>query len=200
MKYIIYACKCHNGKRPGHFKPKSIGHLISVLFWSCALIVGFILATIMIRISWNKFEAQPTITTITTAVHPIWHLPFPAVTVCNTNKVYAPAASKFTRLLLARGLTAERAEEFLSLLQTLTTMTGTLETDTFDDAFHAVAIMNYTIERIMHELMVPCAEMFAKCWWRGEEQPCGQLFRVSTASDGFCCAFNFKPPLDASLV
>lgn len=39
-----------------------------------------------------RYDSTPFITTIETTSYPIWNVPFPAVTVCNINKVYRPAS------------------------------------------------------------------------------------------------------------
>ena len=42
-----------------------------------------------------------------------------------------------------------------------------------------------------------------KCWWRGEEKNCSDLFDVRKTDDGFCCSFNTldqSQNLDISLV
>lgn len=203
IKNLITTCDDCSGCKRQQQPRLLIGNLLRILIWAGTLLGGFALATIMIRISWSKYEAQPTITTIATAVHPVGRQPFPAVTVCETNKVFAPAALRIALQMRAHGLRARRVQQFLSKLQTLTAAIGPeteLRTDTFDDVFAVMERMGYTVERFMHELMVPCTLLLAQCWWRGQKQPCAELFRVTTASDGFCCAFNFVPPLDSSLV
>lgn len=48
---------------------------------------------------WVKFQNTPTITTVETNNYPISNIQFPAVTLCNLNKVYAPAAENITKQL-----------------------------------------------------------------------------------------------------
>ena len=38
--------------------------------------------------------------------------------------------------------------------------------------------------------MPSCSEFLRKCWWRGEERNCSDLFDVRKTDDGFCCSFN----------
>lgn len=51
----------------------------------CLISIGF--TTVMGMIAWVRFRTTPTITTIETMTYPIWKIPFPAVTVCNINKI-----------------------------------------------------------------------------------------------------------------
>jgi amiloride-sensitive sodium channel len=48
----------------------------------------------MMKIVWQRFHESPTVTTVETTTYPIWNIPFPAVTLCDNNKVYQPAAMK----------------------------------------------------------------------------------------------------------
>lgn len=73
-----------------------------------------------------------------------------------------------------------------------------------DDAYvriwEALDIMNYTTERLMFEVMRPCRDMIRNCTWLGSKMPCETLFKVATGSEGFCCSFNYIPPLDPKLM
>jgi amiloride-sensitive sodium channel len=48
----------------------------------------------MMKIVWLRFLESPTVTNVETTTYPIWNIPFPAVTLCNNNKVYQTAAMK----------------------------------------------------------------------------------------------------------
>jgi amiloride-sensitive sodium channel len=53
----------------------------------------------MMKIVWLRFNESPTVTNVETTTYPIWNIPFPAVTLCNNNKVYQPAAIKLAESL-----------------------------------------------------------------------------------------------------
>ena len=56
---------------------------------------------------------------------------------------------------------------------------------------------------LMRKVMPSCSEFLRKCWWRGEEKNCTDLFDVRKTDDGFCCSFNTLDQtqnLDISLV
>lgn len=75
-------------------------------------------------------------------------------------------------------------------------VTPELIDDTFNDTMDALHQMNYTIERLMFNMMEPCTQLLQHCSWLGSFVPCKSLFRVATSAEGFCCSFNYKPPLD----
>lgn len=76
-----------------------MGKILSVIIWGGACLIGIAFAIILIDLFWTRFETTPTITTIESYYYPIWNVPFPAVTVCNNNKVYEPATKNITKRL-----------------------------------------------------------------------------------------------------
>jgi hypothetical protein len=69
------------------------------LLWGAVCIVCLTVAVIMMKIVWLRFNESPTVTNVETTTYPIWNIPFPAVTLCNNNKVYRPAAIKLAESL-----------------------------------------------------------------------------------------------------
>ena len=56
----------------------------------CAL--GLACAVVLINKVWMQYSTSPTITSIESTHFPIWNIPFPAVTLCQVNKVHRSAA------------------------------------------------------------------------------------------------------------
>lgn len=54
---------------------------------------------------------------------------------------------------------------------------------------------NYTIQRMLRELMQPCNRMLRYCSWLDTVYRCDELFIISRTAKGFCCSFNYKGPL-----
>jgi hypothetical protein len=54
--------------------------------------VGLAGATVLINKVWTQYSTSPTITSIESTHFPIWNIPYPAVTVCQVNKVHLSAA------------------------------------------------------------------------------------------------------------
>lgn len=171
---------------------------VGTLVWTVTVSLSLAFAFVMMHLAWDKYQTLPTITTIETYTYPIWNLRFPAVTICNVNKVYAPRAEKFVKKLKIAGLNEERSRNFLRQLSRLITPADV--SDVFADAFAALKRLNYTIEHMMYELMEPCELMIRKCHWLDRNRDCARLFRVVTSSEGFCCAFNYQSQLDPQLV
>lgn len=74
-------------------------NVISLVIWCSAFCAGTVFAVILMRLILERFQRTPTITTVETNNYPIWNVEFPAVTICNNNKVYAPCAKKMADML-----------------------------------------------------------------------------------------------------
>lgn len=64
--------------------------LLNNVFWFVLTISSGMFSLHMMNLVWIRYQTTPTVTTIETLNHPIWEVPFPAVTVCNINKVHLP--------------------------------------------------------------------------------------------------------------
>lgn len=78
---------------------KRFRKLLSLTIWTSACIMGAVFAVVLMNLVWKRFQTTPTITTVETNNYPIWNVPFPGVTICNINKVYAPATKNITERL-----------------------------------------------------------------------------------------------------
>ncbi|XP_055311194.1 sodium channel protein Nach-like isoform X2 [Sitodiplosis mosellana] len=169
---------------------KRINKLLSLIIWSSACVMGAVFAIVLMGLVWDRFQTTPTITTVETNNYPIWNVPFPAITICNINKVYAPATKNITDKLIEKGLKKESIIEFLENLAKL--ITPEYIDALYLKTYQFLEEMGYTTDKLMLELMQPCNNMIKNCAWLGKIVPCDTLFRVARSSEGFCCSFNYK--------
>lgn len=73
---------------------------LSAFFWGGAFIIGIYLTIILVEKIWLRKVAKPVETLIHDYFYPISNVDFPAVTICNNNKVYAPAMQKILKKML----------------------------------------------------------------------------------------------------
>ena len=52
-------------------------------------IAGLVLACYLCYPIFKKYRDEPVLTTVSTTSFPVWNIDFPAVTICNNNKVIA---------------------------------------------------------------------------------------------------------------
>lgn len=67
---------------------------VSITIWSIICLLAVAFSFYLGALLWHRFSSSPTLITLETTNEPIWELRFPAVTICNNNKVYAPAAAE----------------------------------------------------------------------------------------------------------
>lgn len=99
---------------------------------------------------------------------------------------------------MAQGVSNDRVREFYVQLTKLVFFESI--DDTFEDALAALEAINMTAEHLMYEVMQPCDLLMDRCSWLGHSLPCDEMFLVATSEEGFCCSFNYKPPLDSAEV
>lgn len=75
-------------------RSQRIFKFIKSMFWTLTFLASYGFAVNLMYIVWRRNDSTPFITTIESTSYPIWNVPFPAVTVCNINKVYRPATIK----------------------------------------------------------------------------------------------------------
>ncbi|XP_011879974.1 PREDICTED: pickpocket protein 28-like [Vollenhovia emeryi] len=141
---------------------------------------------LMLRL-WANYSNNPIVTTIYTS-NPIWDVPFPAVTICNNNKVYRPHADLIARNLYTNGFTAEDSDKFFSSLMKLI-RPDKISIDNVT-ARQLLDNLDVTVEELMEQLMQPCSALLLRCAWIGKIHDCGKIFKTVRSREGFCCAFN----------
>ncbi|KXJ77947.1 hypothetical protein RP20_CCG006004 [Aedes albopictus] len=141
----------------------------------------------MMELSWIRFKNTPTITTIETTTYPIWNVPFPAVTVCNINKVDRNRSEKIINSLTTLGLSRHEGNDLLAAMASLVSYEPT---NTSSDNESKLGQLGYSPAKMLLELNQPCESLIKHCYWLGSEVSCAKFFHVTKTHVGFCCSFN----------
>ncbi|XP_018051494.1 PREDICTED: uncharacterized protein LOC108689282 [Atta colombica] len=89
--------------------------IIENILWFLICILSIVFCIILMLRLWINYSNNPIITTIYTS-NPIWNVSFPAVTICNNNKVYRPHADLIAKNLYMDGFTMNDSDKFFSSL------------------------------------------------------------------------------------
>lgn len=65
------------------------------IIWAIAVFVSLGCAIVLMKMAWNYYATHPTLTVIESTHHGIWNYPFPAITVCNINRISYNLTKKF---------------------------------------------------------------------------------------------------------
>ncbi|XP_065080771.1 sodium channel protein Nach-like [Ochlerotatus camptorhynchus] len=141
----------------------------------------------MMELSWIRFKSTPTITTIETTTYPIWNVAFPAVTICNINKVDRSRTSSIIEALIRRGMSRQDANDVLISMASLVNFESTNASYENEGMLGG---LGYTPAKMLLELNQPCESLIKYCYWLGTEVSCAKFFQTTKTHVGFCCSFN----------
>ncbi|XP_011199425.2 pickpocket protein 11 [Bactrocera dorsalis] len=160
-------------------------------FWIGVVIISIIISIVLVIVSWFWNRETPTVTVIESAHFPTWNIPFPAVTICNFNKISKMKALKLARTLKRPPNVSE--EKLLSLFRI--TMFFNFALNHTEEDFHIFGNIlndnNFTIAKLTQELAPNCMDMISKCVWKGDGLRCDSLFQPVQALEEVCCSFNY---------
>nr|CAD7403343.1 unnamed protein product [Timema cristinae] len=170
-------------------------HWIERLLWTFLSALSLAIAGILIQLVWVRFQKSPTVISIEDTNYPIWKVPFPGVTLCNSNKVYKPAAQQFIKDMMAYGISNVTSINFLKKLPWLLDPQP-LEMNELTIIQDKLTEVGMDMERLMLQLMQPCDRMVVKCDWEGYNTNCSDIFDVIKSLQGYCCSFNYHGARD----
>ncbi|KYN08320.1 Sodium channel protein Nach, partial [Cyphomyrmex costatus] len=161
--------------------------VIESFLWFMICMLSIVLCTILMLRLWANYSNNPIVTTIYTS-NPIWNVSFPAVTICNNNKVYRPHADLLAKNLWMDGFTTNDSDTFFSSLIKLIRPDKISMDNTTARQF--LDRLDMTVEALMEQLMQPCSALLLRCAWIGRVHDCSKIFKTVKSKEGFCCAFN----------
>ncbi|KYN32299.1 Sodium channel protein Nach [Trachymyrmex septentrionalis] len=162
--------------------------IIESVLWFMICILCMVFCLIMMLRLWANYSNNPIVTSIYTS-NSIWDVSFPAVTICNNNKVYRPHADLMAKNLYMNGFTTNDSDKFFSsLMKLIRPHTISIDNAT---ARQFLDRLDMTVEKLMEQLMQPCSALLLKCIWIGKVYDCNKIFKTVKSKEGFCCAFNY---------
>ncbi|CAH0550265.1 unnamed protein product [Brassicogethes aeneus] len=172
------------------------------MFWLLIVLSGVCGAIYMTILFWERYTSNPTRTTILTTFAPTVIIPFPAVTVCNINRIMVDKVDSFVDELHLKGDEAELAKRALPQLLAFTHPTFTKFNVTELQTLQAILENNEItdINYIMKRITQSCPEMLVKCVWSYKEEECMELFRETLTVNGHCCSFNYIEKFESEMV
>uniref|UniRef100_A0AAG5CT62 Pickpocket n=1 Tax=Anopheles atroparvus TaxID=41427 RepID=A0AAG5CT62_ANOAO len=173
------------------------------LFWLLALILEAATLVVIIISAWGKYTANPLITTLHNTLYPIELVPFPAISLCNNNRISRVAAQRYAQELARRDQQRHNVSHFLEQIvllgklydfdfENVHQMAKFQEFLDLNDVTNATGM--YSALDTLEKLSPRCEDMLLRCFWKSIELPCmlkNDMVEVRRTQYGFCCTFNF---------
>ncbi|CAG9854878.1 unnamed protein product [Phyllotreta striolata] len=139
-------------------------------------------------------EQNPLILVTETTQNPIWNYDFPAITICENNKISKKKANAFARHL-AKHNESLNAETLKKQLRYLYYLIDTLNVndEIAEELFNLQRILdhhNYTAHSVLRRLGNSCDDITIKCIWSGLTKKCSNIIKQVRTTQGYCCSFN----------
>ncbi|KAJ8713877.1 hypothetical protein PYW08_007497 [Mythimna loreyi] len=172
-------------------------------FWvgsqlSCLGIVIYFL-----QFTWVATLTKPLVVTEDSFTFPIKDIDFPAVALCNINRISRKALKKVTVEMYPK---LRKLNSTLTNLEYFLLNMGRLIDFDYDQSWPQVKLIDLfdseeygdQVVDIMKALAPSCDEMLIKCTWAGKEVDCKSIFQVRRTILGHCCAFNYVLDYDSA--
>ncbi|XP_077296667.1 sodium channel protein Nach-like [Arctopsyche grandis] len=150
-------------------------HPVERWIWFIVICLAISGAVYMVKSVWKDFVQNPTVVSLETDQYPIWKVPFPAIAICNVNKLSKSRIEAFVKdTMINKNKSIESTVSGFRNLGTLIDYNSP-NLETFED-FIGFVKENYDIDvetrsidfkKIMKTLSPLCENMLLRCKWMG---------------------------------
>ncbi|BFF93891.1 sodium channel protein Nach [Drosophila madeirensis] len=160
------------------------------LFWLIVVILSISTSIVLVVVSWQWARQTPTVTVIESSHFPTWNIPFPAVTICNFNKISKlKAINLLQQMQVPAGVNRSELHSLFNLtLLPVDNMISNSSLQTYD---RILKLNNITLTTLTSQLSPDCIDMISSCIWKGINTRCDSLFQRIETMEGQCCSFNY---------
>ncbi|XP_063367232.1 pickpocket protein 28-like [Cydia amplana] len=174
------------------------------IFWTFLTALTFGAMIYMLMNIWKATLSNPLIVTMDSSTYPIAEIDFPAIAVCNINRISMKSVKE-------RGATMYQNKKRLHPNTTLNDFewylmqTGRLLDYSYNETLR-LRLLKFTPQNAEHSqkiiegmkgLAPSCEEMLLRCSWDGQEVNCTDIFTMRRTVLGHCCAFNYVLEYDS---
>ncbi|GBP13389.1 Sodium channel protein Nach [Eumeta japonica] len=146
-----------------------------------------------LRTTWHDILGKPLIVSMESTVYAIENVDFPAVALCNVNRISRKASKQLAEELFPVGnYSLDQIEKYLYDL-------GRLIDFEIQENSNMLQFFEQLPENVPTELWIErmknlapkCTDLLIRCRWAGKVQQCNELFALRRTSHGHCCVFNY---------
>ena len=122
---------------------------------------------------------------------PIWEIPFPAVTICNMNKIQKSRVEHVKEKLEDDPDNEMLKKEHLFMEEVCGSHLD--EERHEDDDGKDLELTGHQVHEFLADFSQPCDKMILRCHFAGHDRDCTKIFHAVITDEGQCCAFNLMP-------
>lgn len=157
------------------------------------MLVGFLLAFSITDRAWQKFQNNPTFTSLLLTQNEI-KITYPSVTVCPRS---AEDVNKIFELIKKSGIKKNESQEIAELLKAIPNFSygsrglkSVVLTESATSAIDQLSISD--LRTLAFHLAMPCKNVFASCHFKNKSLNCCDEFKPIYSEHGFCYSFNSR--------
>ncbi|XP_037080240.1 sodium channel protein Nach-like [Pollicipes pollicipes] len=167
---------------------------IKKCYWVIILLGMMAAAAYCIHGVVHNYITTPTLVSIESTDYPIHKILFPALTICNLNKVNNKNVPPKQVDVFGRTVYTNESE-WLQRVQSVLSMVYAEEPCPDGDCAGVTVdttqqLSTEEVKKIMRLTSPSCEEMIFTCSWRGNKVPCSSIFKTHHTDFGYCCLFN----------
>ncbi|KAI9565143.1 putative amiloride-sensitive sodium channel [Daphnia sinensis] len=175
-------------------------HWLKRVMWTLVFLAGIFFSGYFCWQMWNKWVDSPVLMSLDSNRYPLKNIPFPAVTICNVNKV---SKTKLLRVMedpRYKNITYEKMQKTLRYMTKLDrAIQNEKELDNLSGYYKSLNISSTDLFDVLKKSAPSCRDMVMDCIWLGVPSPCIEYFSFLPTDDGICCTFNGAKYEDAEL-
>lgn len=177
-------------------------HWSERVFWLIIFVSSIFACTAFIFQAWSKWQNSPVIVTFSEVSTPVYHIPFPTVTICTDIRIkqsvlnYTHYWHEMNRVNRTLELTKSELEMLYSLSVLCDEQHVNLERFVRKASAQRAINANYNIMnarfiRDVEKVAPSLDEVFLRCNWHGKDVNCSSIFNEILTDEGLCYTFNY---------
>ncbi|XP_063539375.1 sodium channel protein Nach-like [Cydia strobilella] len=168
------------------------------IFWTILTGLTYAALIYMLMNIWKATLSNPLLVTMDSSTYPIAEIDFPAVAVCNINRISMKSVKK-RAVEIYQNQRQKQPNATLKDIEWYLLEAGRLLDYSYNESLR-LRLLKFSAQTAedsqknieeMERLAPSCEEMLLRCSWNGQEVNCSHIFTMRRTVLGHCCAFNY---------
>ncbi|XP_055381332.1 pickpocket protein 19-like [Condylostylus longicornis] len=187
--WIIYCSKTHVHGVKYLVDPKL--HMFEKLIMA-VILIAYVFGTVYVCVLFSyQFQESALKIEVESTTYPVYYIVFPALTICNYNRLNWAKINQAQRRFLPSNATQQTIDLFQQFIAQFETFSfGKFSTFGKFQNVSLKQLDGINLTEVMEFLSYRCEELFQSCWWKDQYVSCCDIFALQKSESGFCLSFN----------